>query len=231
MLLVNFGFLIVWLFAVWLALAVVHRRPLRTALTGAPRFRWTHLLASFAVLLALQMTALAAQALIWPDELEYRLNPDRFLRMLPWVAAMLVLQVTAEELVFRGYLLQGLRLLLPAWTTGLVVAALFALAHGLNPEAESDYMFLVIYFMISGYLTFLAFYANGLEVALGVHLANNTMALLVVGNELSNFPTTTIWWAPTPGLLETLVGGAVIFPLHFWLLFRIVGLRRAQTAR
>ena len=228
---INFGFLIVWLFAVWLALAVVHRRPLRTAFTAAPRFRWSHLLASFAVLLALQGAALALQMLVWPDELELSFDPGRFFRMLPWVAGMLLLQVAAEELVFRGYLLQGLRLVLPRAVTWAVVTGLFALAHGLNPEADSDYRFLFIYLIMSGYLTFLPFYANGLEAAFGVHLANNVMALLVVGNELSNFPTSTIFWATAPGLAESVIALAVLLPLHFWLLFRIGGLARDQPAR
>lgn len=227
---VNFGFLIVWLFAVWLALVVVHRRSLRSACTGARRFRWSHLTASFAVLLGLQLAALAVQWLVWPDELELSFDPDRFFRMLPWVVGMLALQVAAEEVVFRGYLLQALRLVLPAAVTWMVVTTLFALAHGLNPEAQSDYGFLLLYSMIGGYLTFLAFYGNGLETALGVHLANNAMALLVVGNELSNFPTSTVFWAPAPGLLESVVGLAVVLPLHFWLLFRIGGLRVRQPA-
>jgi hypothetical protein len=223
---VEFGFLAVWFFAVWLALVAVHRRGLRTVLTGARRFRWSHLLASFFVLLAILLVALAAQALVWPDELEVRFDPARFFLMLPWVAVMLVLQVLAEEVVFRGYLLQGLRLLLPAWTVWLAVTVLFALAHGLNPETMNEPLFLLMFVIISGYLTFLPFHSNGLEVALGVHLANNVAALLLVGNELSNYPTSTILWAPAPGLVESLVGAAVIFPLHFWLLFRICGLGR-----
>lgn len=223
---VEFGFLAVWFFAVWLALAAVHRRSLRTVLTGARRFRWSHLLASFVVLVLLLLAGLAAQALIWPDELEVRFDPARFLRMLPWVAGMLALQVLAEEVVFRGYLLQGLRLLLPAWAVWLAVTALFALAHGLNPETAEEPLFLLIFIMTGAYLTFLPFHSNGLETAIGVHLANNVVALLVVGNELSNYPTPTVLWAPAPGLAESLLSAAVIFPLHFWLLFRVCGLGR-----
>ncbi|MEQ9643092.1 MAG: type II CAAX endopeptidase family protein [Alphaproteobacteria bacterium] len=215
---VEFGFLAVWLFAVWIALLVVHRRPLRTALTGARRFRWGLFATSFAILLALLLAGLGIQVAIWPDELELVFDPGRFVVMLPWVAGMLVLQVLAEEVVFRGYLLQALRLLLPRWVVWFAVSALFALAHGLNPEASSDYAFLFLFFVMGGYLTFLPFYSNGLETAFGAHLANNVMALLVVGNPLSNFPTSTVFWAPAPGVLESLVSISVVLALHFALL-------------
>ena len=215
---VEFGFLAVWFFAVWLALALVHRRPLRTLLTGARRFRWSLFLVSFGVFAFLLLAGFGIQALIWPEELEYVLDPGRFLLMLPWTAGMLVLQVLAEETVFRGYLLQALRLLLPRWVVWLVVSVLFALAHGLNPESRSDYLFLFLFFIMGGYLTFLPFYSNGLETAIGVHLANNAMALLVVGNPLSNFPTSTVLWAPAPGIVESLISVCVVLALHFALL-------------
>lgn len=223
---VEFGFLAVWFFAVWLALALVHRRPLRTALTGAPRFRWRQLWASFAAMLVLLLAGLGVQAVIWPGELELSFEPARFFLMLPWVAGMLALQVLAEEMVFRGYLLQALRLLLPAWAVWFAVSALFALAHGLNPETASEVGFLILFFIMGGYLTFLAFYSNGLEAALGVHLANNVMALLVVGNPLSNFPTSTILWAPAPGLVESLVAVVLVLAAHYLLLFRVGRLGR-----
>lgn len=219
---VEFGFLAVWFFAVWLALVAVHRRGLRTVLTGARRFRWRLFAASYLILLALLLAGVALQALFWPDELELAFDPERFWLMLPWVVLMLVLQVLAEEVVFRGYLLQALRLLLPAWAVWFAVSALFALAHGLNPESRDDYMFLVLFFVMGGYLTFLPFYSNGLETAIGVHLANNTMALLVVGNPLSNFPTATVFWAAAPGALESLATVSAILVAHFALLHWLV---------
>ncbi|MFM7565292.1 MAG: lysostaphin resistance A-like protein [Flavobacteriales bacterium] len=115
---------------------------------------------------------------------EFGLTPDKMhwnFQPMPWLKTALLLlfflpfQVLAEELLFRGLILQQLHRLVPsAWFAILLSGTLFGLLHASNPEVMSHgYGLLFMYAFYGIFLSFLTVADNGLELAYGFHVANN----------------------------------------------------------
>ena len=107
-----------------------------------------------------------------PHEVAFWLNMVLLLVLVP-------LQCYAEELVFRGYLMQtiGRWLKNPAWAI-LLPAPFFMLAHGYDLWGQAS---IVVMAVLAG---FLCWYTGGLEAAIGMHVMNNitTMAMGMFAN-------------------------------------------------
>ena len=109
---------------------------------------------------------------------------------------LIPIQITAEESFFRGYLQVGFSKLTHKWWLGITIqAVLFGLLHGANTEVS-----------IYGILTTMPFYIGiglllglvtkkyfGLETALGLHLANNLYASLIVTFSGSSIPSPALF--------------------------------------
>ena len=107
-----------------------------------------------------------------PHEIAFWLNMVMLLVLVP-------LQCYAEELIFRGYLMQtiGRWFKNPAWAI-LLPAPLFMLAHDYDPWGQAS---IVVMAVLAG---FLCWYTGGLEAAIGMHVMNNitTMAMGIFAN-------------------------------------------------
>jgi len=158
-----------------------YRRPAASFLTIAPRFRWRLVATGFLIGLAAVGAALIAQLLVAHEPLKPPLLqpgealPAR-LGYLGLAAACLYLAALAEEIVFRGVLLQ----LGGAFTRNLplllaVNGVIFSLAH-FDPDPSS---FAIRALMGAGW-AWIALRTGGVETTAGVHLANNLIVGLFV---------------------------------------------------
>ena len=108
---------------------------------------------------------------------------------LPLALLALLVQTAAEELVFRGYLMQGLAARFRSWLVWwLVPALLFGLLHW-SPQVYGANAWLAV---LSATLIGLALAdvtarTGGLSLAMGLHFANNVAAVLILAppSELS----------------------------------------------
>ena len=184
------------LFAVVFVTAVVHGRSPVTLVRadGRPRYRRA-LLAAAVWAGAAGCFELVAYAL-YPRSYTWTFEPARFLPLLVVVVLLVPLQSAAEELLFRGYLMQGLGLALRrGWAALLVTSILFGAVHAGNPELERfGRGFLLYYAGIGVALGLATLLDDGLEVAIGAHAANNLWGALVV-----SFPGSVL---DTPALLR-----------------------------
>ena len=107
-----------------------------------------------------------------PHEVAFWLNMVLLLVLVP-------LQCYAEELVFRGYLMQtiGRWLKNPAWAI-LLPAPLFVFGHSYDLWGQAS---IAVMAVLAG---FLCWYTGGLEAAIGMHVMNNitTMAMGMFAN-------------------------------------------------
>jgi membrane protease YdiL (CAAX protease family) len=120
-------------------------------------------------------------------------------------------QATFEEVLFRGYLMQGFATLVRnRWFPLLMTSILFALMHAFNPEVN-EYGFLV---MMPQYLTFglifgiITILDDGIEASMGAHTANNVFLCVMVTAKSSALQTPALYqqvnvfpWAEFGGLL------------------------------
>jgi membrane protease YdiL (CAAX protease family) len=110
---------------------------------------------------------------------------------------LLPVQTTAEELFFRGWIIQW-----AAKRSGNIVwlstlsGVLFSLPHLLNPEAAGDIWGAFMgYFTVGFALGWVTVRDRSLEIAIGAHLSNNLFAALVVGYEGGALPAEAFYTA------------------------------------
>ncbi len=168
---------------VWLALRLLHRQPFMTVIAPERRMRWAEFFGGLAMAGAFWVPTMAAGiALVgWPERADIDLRT--WLVMLPPLVAVIFLQASGEELVFRGYILQQLaaRFRSPlVWA--LVPALLFGLAHYANGEAIGigwQYVLATALFGVTA--AALVWRTGSLAAAMGLHTGMNILALGGVG--------------------------------------------------
>ncbi|PTN02979.1 hypothetical protein C8N32_10490 [Rhodovulum imhoffii] len=120
----------------------------------------------------------AAIALLPP---ETNLAPAQWLRLLPVAVALLFIQTTSEELLFRGYLQQQLAARFAARIVWMGLPALFFTALHFNPDAGSNLpLILVSTFLFALSAANLTERTGNLGAAMGWHFVNNFNALMII---------------------------------------------------
>jgi len=179
--------------AVMLAARYVFARPISTWLTAATHFRW-RLLAWGAISTAFGLALLMAVDALLTHNTDYQLpimDPTASLGLkFAYVGAMLVglfVAATAEEVVFRGYVLQQTAAFTRnTWVLIGVNAVVFAVAH-----LEFDPAALTARALAGGVFAWAALRLGGLEFAIGAHVATNLMIALLQAPMLPEDPAVT----------------------------------------
>lgn len=173
-----FGF-----FGVGLAMALhgLHGRSLRTLLGP-----WEAVLSDFLrVVIAVSALSLGLFVLL-PQDYELLRNPNlargAWLSLLPLALFAILVQSATEELFFRGFLQQQLAVRFPALPVWLVVpAVLFGLLHLSPGLAGGNAVYVALWATAFGLAAAdLTARTGALGAAIGLHMANNMFAILVV---------------------------------------------------
>jgi membrane protease YdiL (CAAX protease family) len=217
---VNVSF-ILFFAGIWLAAVGIHRRPLRSVVTAKPSIDWKRIGVGFVIWFLLGVVGSVIEFLIWPETFSVNFEPLTFL-VFAFIAVILTpLQTTSEELFFRGYLVQaGSILSRNAIFLSLLSGVLFALPHIGNPElAANFYVVLLSYFVLGVFLAWISIKDGTIELAIGVHAANNLFAGLVVTFPLSALQTPAIFYTthfdPLFNLVVTILLCAVFYLIVF----------------
>jgi membrane protease YdiL (CAAX protease family) len=160
------------------------------------------------------------EALLYPGR--YVLTLDLH-RTIPFVFLALVLvpiQTSAEELFFRGYILQGVGLRLRnIWILSAISGFVFMVPHFLNPEASVNYGLMgFYYFFIGAVMAYISLRDGRLELALGLHAANNLFAALIANYTVTVMPTPSLFTVNTLDAVYS-VPAAAIGLIAFVLIF------------
>jgi uncharacterized protein len=210
-----------FLLGIVLAVVVFHRRSPRTLITSAPFVRWGRVALGFGAWSGIQLLFTALGYLLDPAGLAYTLNPATFLPFLLMAVCLVPLQSTAEELLFRGYLVQWASLLSrnKIFLT-IVSGVVFTLPHLANPEVSLNApAMLAQYFALGAFFAWISLRDGTLELAIGAHAANNLFAVLLVNYPNSALPSpsvfTTTAFEPVAGLIWLLAGLALFYVLGY----------------
>ncbi len=134
----------------------------------------------------------------------FRAKPGQFLIFAPVALILTPIQTTAEELLFRGYLLQAMALLTRD-RPGLVLAssAVFVLPHLGNTEMSVGFAPMALYYFVFGViLAIITLRSNGLEMAMGVHAAINLHGTLLFDCAKSSLATESLFYGGEPDPLS-----------------------------
>ncbi len=174
----SFGFVTI---GVFVAARVLHQRGAWSVLGHLPdtvRQFWQVL--KMLVLLGVALTVLPP----YGDALDLQPNLDlsRWLLLLPFSLMAVLVQTSAEEILFRGYVQQQLAARFRSPLVWMILpSALFALGHYLPVQAGENALAIAAWAGIFGILMAdLTARAGTLGPAMAVHFANNVGALLVI---------------------------------------------------
>ena len=127
---------------------------------------------------------------------------------------MIPLQTSFEEYLFRGYLMQGFAgLFRNRWAPLIITSIVFGSLHFANPEIDKLGYNLIWWYMGTGLiLGIMTLMDEGIELALGVHAANNLFAALLVTADWTAFQTESIFkYVSEPSLSKELILSFLIF--------------------
>lgn len=180
--LTQLGLIGLLLLPFWGFLRLLHRRPLRTLLGPGGTINWRHFEIASIFVLLLSLPDFLLSSLF--GQLTPALPLDQWLVWLVPALTALSLQVLAEEMVFRGFLMQQLAARFRSrWVWWVLPSLLFGSLHW-NPTAFGPGPALVVVittaFMGLVLSDVTARFGN-LGPALGLHFANNLTVLLLVG--------------------------------------------------
>ncbi len=212
-----FGF---WGLGLWGVMRWIHRRDWRTLISADGQIDRLRIAQGFGVWMALIGGPTLLAYGLDPQILSVTIDWGRWLPFAMLALIMTPVQTTVEELFFRGYLLQGLGLI--TRRTGVlcgISAVIFALPHLNNPEVAHGFWPLCLYYFAFGWIHAWVTLRDGrLELAIGLHAANNLFAALFVTYEDAVIETPALFasagfhpWAVLWGFLIRSLGFCYLF--------------------
>lgn len=206
----------------WAMMALVHRVRPRWLSSVAPGIRWRYLLTCLGVAVVALNGVLLLSTLVGPQPV---FGAQRgFWGFLVVIVLTSPLQAAAEEVFFRGYLMQALGSLWAQPWFGVVVSSfVFALFHG------TQNLPLFLDRLVFGLLAaLLVWRTGGIEAGIAAHVVNNIFAYLIAGLTTS---IATVRGLRGIGWVDAGfdVGGFALFALLAYLVARRLKLRTRVT--
>lgn len=214
LMLVSFVFVFFQLYAL---VRFFHKQSFIQIITSRTKIDWQRVLFSFSIW---------AGITIGSTILFYFLYPQEFIVQFDWIPFLLLFiiglllfpfQIGCEELIFRGYLMQGFgNLAKNKWFPLLMTSVIFGLLHIANPEVDKMGYSILIYYIGTGlFLGIITLMDDGIELALGFHFANNFIAALLVTSDWTAFQTHSILKSTSdPSVFfDIILPVSIIFPI------------------
>ncbi len=219
------------LIVLWLSVKHIHKRDPLTMIAPTGVVNWMRILKSAGLWMLCSIVVETTTYLAFPDKYQFTLNLKDFLPSLVVAVVLLPLQTSFEEIFFRGYLLQGIGSW-NFWAGIIITSTVFGLAHSFNDEVEavgSLGLAMVYYIGVGLFFALLAVIDKSLELPLGIHLANNIYAFLLVGYPSSSVPSSTIWMTTELNFPLMVGQWLVVLILYLLLAKKVVGLQLTET--
>lgn len=174
-----------------------HKRTFKEVINGTNKVRWNRFFTGALVWLILMGIYLAINYFLVPDNFRIQFNPASFFTLIVISLLLIPFQTTYEELFFRGYLAQGIA----AWTRNrwmvlVIPAFIFGILHVFNPEVKEFGFWLTMpqYWLFGLFFGLITILDDGIEIAMGVHAANNIFASVIVTHSSSVLQTPALFW-------------------------------------
>lgn len=210
----------------------LHNRSFQTVVNGGRKTRWGRVF--MAALVWIVVSAVWMIYSLKSDPGNFRINnTSTSLIVLAILALTLIpFQAAFEEILFRGYLMQGFAVLARnRWIPIVVTSLLFGLMHGLNPEVQ-QYGFLTMmpqYIFFGLVFAVLTMFDDGIEMAIGAHAANNIFLSVLITHDDMALQTPALYeqvqiypWKEFAGLVVM----SVVFLVIMAIIYRWKDIRR-----
>jgi uncharacterized protein len=174
----------------------LNNRTFRMTINGTRAIRWNHFFISGFFWLLLSSLYLFLYIKIDPANFTLNNTSVSLIALTLITILFIPFQAAFEEVIFRGYLMQGFTALLRnRWFPLLMTSVLFGLMHAFNPEVQEFGFFTmmpqyVAFGLIFGVITILD---DGIEASMGAHSANNIFLCIMVTNKSSALQTSAMY--------------------------------------
>jgi uncharacterized protein len=225
-LLLELGMFVFAFMGFYIGIRRLHQKNLTSVLTGYNRFRMKRFWFAFMVWGTLILLVTLVSYIADPGEFRLTFQPAGFLISIVVLFLLMPIQTGIEELLFRGYFIQGLSLIFKNGIIPLVLTSLlFGLAHLGNPEVrEFGWMVMLPYYCGSAlFMGMLTLLDEGIELAFGLHFANNFVSALLVTSPHSVLKASSVFEAKTEDPLAEIILWLVMTVITFsvfWLRYR-----------
>ena len=212
--LIPFAFLLVFLF---LFVKFMHQRSLTSLTTSRAKIDWKRVFYAFGLWMAISVAFLVIGYFMAPEDMQWNFKPVPFLLLVLVSLVFIPIQTSLEEYLFRGYLMQGLGVLAKnRWVPLILTSLAFGLLHAFNPEVEKLGWGVMVFYIGTGLFFGIATLMDeGIELALGLHAANNIVAAIFVTTNWTVFQTDALFIDTSEPSLgwETYLPVFIVYPL------------------
>ncbi|WNW02023.1 CPBP family intramembrane glutamic endopeptidase [Tenacibaculum sp. HL-MS23] len=227
-----FLFLMIFMFAIgllflFLTIKYIHKRAVKTLITSRETIDWNRFWFGFITwgIVAISITLLGV--FLEPELYTWNFKPLPFFTLVAISFLFLPLQTSFEELLFRGYFMQGIGTWFKnRWMPLIITSVAFGLLHGANPEVEKlGYISMVFYIGTGFFFGITTLMDEGTELALGLHAVNNIIAAFLVTTDWMVFQTDALFIdtsEPSVGS-EMFLSVFVLYPLLLFLFSKKYG--------
>ncbi|RZJ75317.1 MAG: CPBP family intramembrane metalloprotease [Flavobacterium sp.] len=205
------------LIAIIIVVRKMHGQKFKEVVTGRHEVDWKRIFFSFFIWAIFSVGTTVATYYLEPDNYILQFDIVNFSVLFIIALLLIPVQTTVEELIFRGYLMQGFGLLAKnRWFPLLMTSIIFGSMHLANPEVVKMGYIITFYYIGTGlFLGIMTLMDEGTELAMGFHAANNLIAALLVTADWTAFQTHSVFKdisQPTAGF-DILLPLLVIYPI------------------
>ena len=204
--------------AILLITKLLHKLSLRELITTRAKVDWKRIGFSFGAVALSFIAMLIVGYFIDPESVQWNFKPKSFAILVLISVVMVPLQTSAEELFFRGYLMQGLGRVFPMRLLPFIITStLFGLLHFANPEVDKLGDIILITYLATGFfLGAITLMDEGLELALGFHAGNNLFLSLFLTSDWTVFQTDSLFIDMSePNVVAYIIGPLIIYTFLF----------------
>ncbi|CEA13283.1 MULTISPECIES: CPBP family intramembrane glutamic endopeptidase [Methanobacterium] len=220
--LVGISYTLSYLFF-YICLRFIHHKHLLKVINTVSGVRWKLLFKGLILWALILFIFSLPDLIINPGSYQITYNSGNFLILLVICLLVFPLQASFEEILFRGYLMQGFSLISKKpWIPLLITSVLFGIVHFFNGTSlTSDLSIVASTFVVGMMLGVLALADNGIESAMGVHIANNLYVALFFNSTdsgLQGLPSVVTSQAAEPfsGLFFLILASILMIVILFW---------------
>ena len=152
-----FLFLMLIMFAVGLffliiAIKYIHKRTVTSIVTSRKNIDWKRFWFGFLSWGTIVVLLSIIGVLLAPENYTYNFNAKPFFILVAISIIFIPLQTSLEELLFRGYFMQGIGVLAKnKWAPLIITSVCFGLLHGANPEVQKLGSITMVFYIGTGF--------------------------------------------------------------------------------
>ena len=199
------------LFGLYLIVKGLHNQTFLSIITSRKKVDWKRVFFAFGIWFVFSVSMIVISYFVDNSEIKMQFNLIPFLILMLITILLIPIQTSTEELVFRGYLMQGFfNLAKNKWFPLIMTSVIFGTMHIFNPEIQKMGYLLLVYYIGTGlFLGIITLMDDGTELALGFHAANNMAAALLITSDFTVFQTHSVF----KDMSEPSLGFEVFFPV------------------